>query len=218
MKGRGIKYAAVELAFIQSVAQWPRAQAHAAFCQKFGRDDVSLSNFCALCKRNGWLTGRDGCFVEGQTAFNKGLHCAPGTGGRHPNARKSHFRKGHTPHNSKPVGHERVTKDGYIEINIDQVNPHTGYQRRYVQKHRYLWEIAHGPVPAGHALKCLDGDRQNTAPENWIAVPRGLLPRLSGRWASIPYDQAPEELKPLLLQVARVKHAASSKRTNGGQK
>jgi hypothetical protein len=30
------------------------------------------------------------------------------------------------------------------------------------------------------ALKCLDGNKQNTDPSNWEAVPRALLPRLAG--------------------------------------
>nr|WP_282576146.1 HNH endonuclease [Sinorhizobium meliloti] len=52
-------------------------------------------------------------------------------------------------------------------ISIDQKNPHTGFERRYVLKHRYLWEQKNGPLPAGTRLRCLDGDRQNTDPSNW---------------------------------------------------
>lgn len=94
MKGRAINYSADELAFIESVAQWPRDEALAAFSQKFRRDDVSLQNFNALCKRMGWLTGRTGCFEKGQAPVNKGVPCAPGKGGRHPNAQRTQFRHG----------------------------------------------------------------------------------------------------------------------------
>ena len=62
--------------------------------------------------------------------------------------------------------HERTSKDGYVEISVDQVNPHTGYERRFVHKHRHLWEQANGPLPDGMCLKCLDGDKTNTAPLN----------------------------------------------------
>lgn len=211
MKGRHIIYSADELAFIQSVSRWPRADAHAAFCQKFGRDDVSLQNLHALCKRKGWLTGRTGCFAKGAEPHNKGKSCPPGKGGNHPNARRTQFKKGQTPHNTNYLWHERVSKDGYVEISVDQPNPHTGFERRYVLKHLWLWEQANGPVPEGYALKCLDGNRQNVDPSNWECVPRALLPRLAGgnRYVSRPhYDSAPAELKPALLAVAKLEHKA----------
>lgn len=207
MKGRQIIYSADELAFIQSVSTWPRAEAHAAFCGKFRREDVSLSNFHALCKRKGWMTGRTGCFAKGQEPSNKGKKCAPGTGGNHPNARRTQFRKGNLPHNTRYLGHERISKDGYVEISVDQPNPHTGFERRYVLKHRWLWEQANGPVPDGHALKCLSSDKTNTDPSNWEAVPRAILPRLAGgnRYHRVlAYDDAAPELKPMVLATAKL--------------
>jgi hypothetical protein len=77
-----------------------------------------------------------------------------------------------------------------------------------------LWEQVNGPVPAGHRLKSLDGNRQNTDPSNWIAIPHGMAPRLSGRW-HVGYDAAPDELKPVILAVARLDHAA---RLRGGHR
>ncbi|BAV64790.1 HNH endonuclease signature motif containing protein [Sphingobium cloacae] len=207
MKGRQIPYSADELAYIQSVSRWARDEAHAAFCQKFRRDDVSLQNFNALCKRKGWLTGRTGCFVKGQEAHNKGVPCAPGKGGRHPNARRTQFKKGQSPHNTNYLGHERVSNDGYVEISIDERNPHTGFERRYVLKHKWLWEKANGPVPKGHALKCLDGNRLNTDPSNWELIPRAMLPRLNGRFGR-GYDAAPAEIKPTILAIAKLEHRA----------
>ena len=70
MKGRQIRYSVDELAFIQSVSTWPRAAAHAAFCQRFGREDVTVQNFHALCNRRGWMTGRTGRIEKGNVPFN----------------------------------------------------------------------------------------------------------------------------------------------------
>lgn len=212
MKGRQIPYSANELAWIKARAKRNRRETHAAFCEQFGRPDVSLKNFNALCKRNGWFTGRTGHFVKGQEPANKGKKMPPGVGGNHPNARRTQFKKGQLPHNTKYLGHERLTVDGYVEISVDEVNPHTGYERRYVQKHRWLWEQKNGPVPEGHALKCLDGNKQNTDPSNWEAIPRALLPLLNGGRASIMhYDAAPAELKPAILATAKLKHAVKRK-------
>jgi hypothetical protein len=210
MKGHWITYSAAELAFVEANRTLVIGDLHSAFCAEFRRDDVSAANLHALRKRKGWLTGRTGCFVKGQVPPNKGMPCPPGKGGRHPNARKTQFRKGQLPHNTNYAGHERVSKDGYVEISVDETNPHTGFERRYVLKHRWLWEQANGPVPDGMALKCL-GERVNTDPSNWALVPRALLPRLNGRFGR-GYDAAPAELKPTIMAVAKLEHTARQKR------
>lgn len=207
MKGRAISYSVAELKWIEAHCRDNRKEMCAAFNAKFERS-ISLQNMNALCKRKGWLTGRTGCFVKGQAPFNKGKKCPEGFGGRHPNSRKTQFAKGHEPANTKYLGHERVTVDGYIEVSVDRPNQHTGYARTYVLKHRHEWEKANGPIPDGFALKCLDGDKTNCAPSNWDAVPRGVLARLNGgRFRkTLPYDAAPKELKPTVLAVAKLKH------------
>lgn len=212
MKGRQIVYSPAELAWIEKRKHWVRAKLHAAFSKRFGRDDVSMTNLNALCKRKGWLTGRTGCFPKGNEPFNKGKpHPARGR------AAQTQFKKGQEPHNTHYLGHERVSKDGYVEISVDQTNPHTGYHRRYVLKHRWEWERANGPIPAGHALKCLDGNKQNTDPSNWECVPRALLPRLAGKVGRykrcLAYDDAAPEVRPSLLAIAKLSHKARTARS-----
>lgn len=210
-KGKWISYSRDEQAWLEANRLLPISEYHAGFVAAFGRPDVTPSNLHSRRKRLGWSTGRSGCFVKGATPHNKGKKCAPGTGGLHPNARRTQFKKGQTPHNTNYLGHERIDpKDGYVYISIDERNPHTGYERRYVLKHKWLWEQANGSLPEGYALKCL-GDRADTDPANWVAVPRALLPRLAGgnRYArKLAFDEAPEELKPAILAVAKVEHAA----------
>ncbi|MBD8556888.1 HNH endonuclease [Rhizobium sp. CFBP 8762] len=192
---------------------------HSAFNANFQREDVTPQNLHALRKRMGWKTGRTGHFVKGQVSPNKGTTCAPGTGGRHPNAQRTQFKKGRLPHNHQGAGHERIDrKDGYTVMIIDEVNPWTGAATRPVHKHRYLWEQANGPIPDGYVLKCLDGDKMNCAPSNWEAIPRGVLPRLNGGRSTrvMAYDTAPDELKPALLTLARVDQKASELRKRKG--
>jgi hypothetical protein len=187
---------------------------HGTFATKFDRHDVTAVHLNSLRKRKGWKTGRTGCFEKGTVPSNKGKPCPPGTGGRHPNSRRTQFKKGGLPHNTNYLGHERVSKDGYVEISIDETNPHTGYERRYVLKHRWLWEQAHGPVPEGMVLKCKT-DKLNTAPSNWELIPRALLPRLNGgrRKTRIAYDDAPAEIKPTLMAVAKLEHQVKRNRS-----
>lgn len=215
MKGQSIKYAAEELEWLEERKEWPRAALRSAFAVLFDRHDVSHANLNALMKRKGWMTGRNGCFQKGQEPMNKGKRCPEGVGGRHPNARKTQFKKGQEPHNTRYLGHERLNKDGYIEVSVAETNPHTGYGRRYVHKHVWLWEKVNGPIPDGHCLKSLDGNRTNTDPSNWQAVPRGVLPRLNGGRASRvgAYDTAPDELKPAILGIALLEQKAKDRRS-----
>ncbi|WP_319520151.1 HNH endonuclease [uncultured Martelella sp.] len=206
MKGRGISYSEAELTWIEAHAKDPRAAMHAAFCAHFGRDDVTLINLNALCKRRGWMTGRTGCFTPGQTPHNKGKPWPPGKGGRHPNARKTQYRPGNltgaAKDNLKPIGTERLSKDGYPERKIREDGP---AHERWRAIHLILWEEANGAIPAGHCLKCLDGDRRNSAPENWALIPRAMLPYLNGH-RGLDYQSAEPEVRPAILTVAKLKH------------
>lgn len=200
MKGHPNLYSAEELAWIESHRGEPRRVAHAAFVARFGRHDISLGAYTGLCKRKGWATGRTGHYPKGQQPWNAGKSMP-----YNANSARTRFKKGNRPHNTKFEGHERLTKDGYVEISIAEINPHTGFERRYVQKHRHLWEKENGAVPEGMCLKCLDGNRRNTAPSNWEAVPRALVPHLQGRYG-LDYDGADPALRPAIMAIAKLKH------------
>lgn len=205
MKGRAIPYSAAEMAWLEENRLLPIADYHAGFVATFARQDVSAVNLHSLRKRKGWKTGRTGFFEKGHEAHNKGKPFP--TARDHPNCRKTQFRKGQEPHNTKYLGHERVSVDGYVEISVAETNPHTGYSRRYVLKHVYLWEQANGPVPDGHCLKCVDSNKLNTDPGNWELIPRAALPHLNGgrHKKRLAYDQAHPEVKPAIMAVAKIK-------------
>lgn len=211
MKGRAIPYSAAEMAWLEANRTIPIADYHRAFCAEFGRNDVSPVNLHALRKRKGWKTGRSGQLAAGQEPVNKGKPCAPGTGGRHPNARKTHFTKGERRGVAvrlyKPVGTERLSKEGYLERKIHDGLP---LQSRWRAVHLVHWEAEHGAVPAGHALKCLDGDRLNTDPTNWECISRGVLARLNGgRYKTrLAFDEAHPEVKPAVMALAKLEHGA----------
>lgn len=59
----------------------------------------------------------------------------------------------------KPLGSYRVNADGYLD---QKVSTEPGPQhRRWKPVHRIVWEQAHGPVPAGHAV-CFKPGRHST--------------------------------------------------------
>lgn len=208
MKGHPIRYSADELAWIEARKELPRRQLHDEFIARFSRDDVPFTALNALCKRNGWLTGRDGRLLPGNVPANKGQKM-PFNAASAATRFQPGERRGRANAIYQPIGAERCSKDGYIER---KVNDDTPFQRRWRGVHLIRWEEVNGPLPAGHALKCLDGDKTNTNPSNWEAVPRALLPRLNGRFGR-DYDAAPADLKPTILAITKLEHAARLKRS-----
>jgi hypothetical protein len=215
VKGRAILYSAEEMAWLEANRLLPIAEYHAGFLAAFGREDVSAKNLHGLRKRKGWLTGRTGRFEPGQESWNKGKPCEPGKGGRHPNARATQFkagvRQGVAVKLYKPIGTERLSKEGYLERKIHDGLP---LQSRWRAVHLVEWEAKNGPVPLGHCLKCLDGDRLNTSPENWQLVSRGVLSRLNGgrHKTRLPFDAAEPEVKPAVMALAQLEQAAHERR------
>ena len=207
-----------EIAFVEANQTLSRKALHAALVQRFGRHDISEENIKTLAYWRGFRTGRTGTFEKGSTPVNKGKKCPPGVGGRSAAARRTQFPKGHRGGKAaevyQPIGIE-VVRQGYL---FRKVNDDTSLPRRWKSVHSIRWEEANGPVPEGHALKCLDGDRMNTDPSNWEAVHRGVISRLNrGRMRkTLAYDDAPAELKPLVLASAKLKHGVSQARRRGG--
>lgn len=100
------------------------------------------------------------------------------------------------------------------DLCVAEPNPHTGFEHRFVLKHRHLWEQVNGPVPAGMCLKSIDGNRQNTDPSNWQLISRSMLPRLSGRW-SIGYDEAEPDVRPAIMAIAEIEDRSRKLRKGG---
>lgn len=103
-----------------------------------------------------------------------------------------------------PIGSERICRDGFL---IRKFHDGLPANRRWRPVHLVLWEQVNGLVPAGHLLKCLDGNKLNTDPSNWKLISRCMIPRLSGVGSAIRYDDAQEELKPLVMAAAELDRA-----------
>lgn len=208
--GRHRRFSTVEIAWLHDNRALPIAEFHKAFCAEFGRGDVTAAQLHALRKRKGWKTGRDGRFSRGAVPANKGKQMP-----FNANSARTQFKKGQRSHTYRGAGHESTDAHGYVWLIVDETNPYTGAATRRVQKHKWLWGRKNGPIPEGHVLKCLDGNRSNTDPSNWEAVPIGLLPRLNGKSAR-NYDEAPAELKPIIMAVAKLEHQARRRRATDG--
>jgi hypothetical protein len=142
-------------------------------------------------------SGRTGRFEKGITPWNTG------TKGVCKGSCTS-FKKGNIPPNRKPVGSERIGKDGYIEIKVQERDPYTGFPTRYKFKHIVVYEQEHGPVPKGMVVIFKDGDNRNFYPGNLMLLSRTELLRLNGAG----YKAAPDEVKPSLVALAKLEAKA----------
>lgn len=206
LKGRLRIYSAEQIAFIRRHRTMPRRQLHKEFVRRFERPDLLFPSFMTLCKRVGAFTGRTGRFEKGSVPANKGKSMP-----YNANIARTQFKKGSRRGKAKelykPIGSERLSKDGYLERKIHDGLP---LWSRWRAVHLLNWESLNGPIPKGMALKC-KGGRLNTDPSNWELVSRGVLPRLNGIHGR-GYDDAPPELKPTILAVAKLQQQIYEKR------
>ncbi len=104
-----------------------------------------------------------GQFQKGQESWNKGKKMSPS---QYKKAAPTMFKKGNIPANRRPIGSERIDKNGYILIKVQD-----GYKNKnWIRKHRYLYEQAYGKVPKGHKVIFADGNIRNFDLSNLILV------------------------------------------------
>lgn len=124
--------------------------------------DLKVSQVKAFKKNNKIPSGLTGHFPKGNIPFNKGMK------GVNFGGKETQFRIGHRPANWRPVGSERTTVDGYIEIKTEEPNI-------WRQKHKVIWTEAYGPIPEGYAIIFADANKSNLDLDNLILVSRQEL-------------------------------------------
>lgn len=127
---------------------------------------------CRLRKGDG--RGGSTRFPTGYATWNKGLR-RPGWGPGRMKATqfaKGHGRTGIAATVWKPIGTERITKDGYRERKVNNDLPLKG---RWRLVHLEEWEAANGPLPKGHALTFRNGDKADIRLDNLALVTRAAL-------------------------------------------
>jgi len=157
---------------------------------------MTRSQIRTAVHNRGITSGRTGQFPKGHAPWNKGTKGMGLTG-----ANKKSFKKGNVPANRKPLGSERIDKDGYVYIKVKETDPHTGFPTRYKPKHRHIWEQVNGPVPDGMCLIFKNGNTQDLRPENMELVSRAELLRMN----QVGYKDAPDDVKPAVLLLAKLK-------------
>lgn len=107
-------------------------------------------------------------FQPGLDPWNKGKHY--NAGGRSAETR---FKPGHRGGKAlalwHPVGALRINADGYMQRKINDDLP---MHKRWRAEHLLVWEAANGPLPDGHIIVFMDGNRMNFALDNLECITR----------------------------------------------
>ena len=134
------------------------------FNQKFNTNITSrmIKSYKANNKLNSGLTGK---FRKGQTPHNKGKKMPKEV---YEKVKHTMFAKGNVPPNHRPVGSERISKDGYIEVKVAEPN-------KWRLKQRVVYEEAKGKIPEGCSIIFLDGNKRNFDIDNLRCITRSEL-------------------------------------------
>jgi len=96
-------------------------------------------------------------FKKGQTPWNKNVK-----GYMSENA--TSFKKGQIPHNTRSEGETRKDKDGFVLVKIAH--------RKWIRKHKIIWEQQNGEIPKGYVIRIKDGNKENYSLDNMELITR----------------------------------------------
>lgn len=142
---------------------------------------------------------------EGKAPPNKGTKGLYNVGGN-----RTSFRKGQPARNYKPVGSERIDRDGYTLIKVSDDGP---WHKRWRHKHKVIWEEKHGPIPKGHVILFADQNKRNLDPDNLILIKQSQLSVLNKK-GLLHHDA---ELTKTGIIMADIYRKISERKRNGGK-
>ena len=130
MKRKPHNYTPGQLGFIESMCKQLTDTELAEQLNSLFGINLSVDQVKGVRWRNGWKTGRTGCFEKGHTSWNKGKKF--NAGGR---SSQTQFKKGNLPHTHVPVGSESVKKKENDLIYVKIAEPN-----KWQSKHSLIWE------------------------------------------------------------------------------
>ena len=170
------------------------------------------SQIRAYYKNHHLRSGLDRRFQKGQASHNKGKtwdeFMSPEAQER---SRRGQFKKGNLPHNTKPIGHERVSDDGFTYVKVKMRPSRSDCNDNFVAKQRLIYEKHFGPVPDGCMVSFANGDKTDFRAENLVLETRQQH-AVKNRCGIHGYDResamAANLIADIKMQITRKKAAA----------
>lgn len=135
--------------------------------------------------------GSPGRFQPGHATWNKGMK------GLEIGGKATRFQPGQQPHNARPIGHQRVAKEGYLERKVTEQGPRRHW---YQAVHRLVWIAANGPIPDGHIVVFINGNKTDIRLENLELITRREHARRNSKARFPPALQALIQQKAVLTR------------------
>ena len=126
--------------------------------------NITAKEIAYFRKNNKLNSGLTGQFKKGNVAHNKGKKQIEYMSQESiERTKETRFKKGNKPKNYRPVGSERITKDGYIEVKVADPN-------KWETKNKIIYKRYFGDIPEGHKIIYADGNKLNNDINNLILV------------------------------------------------
>jgi len=173
-------------------------------CRRFNARYGTKTNWPALrtwMNKHGIFSRDDGKFHAEQKPWNTGTKGLT-------SANKRSYKPGMLPAKTRPVGYERKTTDGYIEVKVSEDwNPIKKRYGKWRRKNHIVWEQHHGPIPAGMVVSFRNGNRADCRVENLVLVSRSVMTALRHE----NFWRQPEEIKPALMTMTQLRMKVAEK-------
>lgn len=171
---------------------------------KFNWPSVTGQTIKSAVARYGFSSGRTGYFKKGHVPHNKGKKPSDETLKK---MSATWFSKGHRPSNELPIGAQIYSHDGYLMQKISD-DLRVSKKFRWKPVHHIVWEQVNGPIPDGHVVIFLDGNKSNFSIDNLQLVSRAE--NASMNYWGLRFDNA--ELTKTGLAITKLKQAVNKKR------
>lgn len=169
------------------------------------RTSITVSMMKAYKKNHKLRSGLVTRFSKGNVPVIKGTKGIYNVGGN-----KTSFKQGQLPPNTDPIGTEKVLKDGYIWVKINDM-PKAKKNINWKQKQKLIWEQVNGSVPDGYFVMFADGNNRNFDIENLVLVTKAEMLYLNRN--GLIYNHA--EITKSGVLIARMITTANSKKKRG---
>ncbi|AUI65582.1 MULTISPECIES: HNH endonuclease [Glaesserella] len=206
-KGIAVKFTPEHISFLKALhaKDLPHQKITDYFNETFEMT-LTRRQITAKLNRLGCFTEHKGRYPKGSIPWNKGVI-------GHIGANTTSFKAGHQPHNTKPVGSERLTKYG-VMVKVAKTGRN---DERWKFRSQIVWETTHGQIPKGYIIIHINGDNTDDRLENLDILSRSELLFLNSKKANIgelTFQQLSPEQRSYAITKAKLKSALSKKHKN----
>ena len=173
---------------IYQKAQALKLKKDPAFIVEQGKLSIQKAGIASLSAR----------YRKGHAPANKGKKMDPDLYAR---VKHTFFKKGHTPANHKPIGYERITRDGYLEVKTAEPNV-------FEQKHRLIYKEHYGEIPEECVVRFKNGNKLDLSPENLFLMSK------SENMAENTIHRYPTEVKRAIRTINKLTRKINEYETN----